>query len=476
MKINSESRPMSLSIPSNSSLYQFALKFTPAPVKLTVSLITLQTVINSLLDLLLKQQIPAIIWAKLPQSKEWIKEIERYQQQGHPQAIYWCHTRKNPPNLPTFPPRNPPRTRITPVVLETSSQLKREFFLLVLSPQFVATLIAQEEPASKPEAETLLKVPHLNLIYSFESQLIEVVLGRVKQWITITDSTPEELLMDTDLPFELPDSPPSTLVSELLFKQIQQTDSSPTEATMITQAREVLQELTDLVKFKDQLLKNLAQELSLPLTNMKTGLKLLDSLQSKREQRQRYIDLLERECQKQNVILSSLQEFIQLDQNTSSVVNPSLKLEDLIPGIVSTYQPLAEEKGIGLGYTVPAGFPPVNCPEAWLRQIILNLLSNSLKFTPPKGRVFVEAKLKNELVEIKVTDTGCGIDNQDLLHIFESFYRGKNTLQNNVSAAGLGLTMVQHLIKRCGASLNVNSNLGKGSTFTLTLPLYLADT
>lgn len=466
---------MSLSSPSTSSLYQTAQKFKPTPLTLSVSFVTLQTVVSSFLTFLKEQRIQGILWAKLPVGEQWLKQIEQYQEQGFSQQIYWCHTRKNPPKFATSHHRRSPRSSITPIVLEASSQLKKEFFLFLVSPQICSAIIAQEQSPNNSEIENKNSIQHLNLIYSFEPALVKYILEKIKQSITITDTTPAELLMESDLSFQLPDSLPSSLLSQLLCQQIQKADQIHTDSLIVKQAQKALENLTQLVHFKDQLLKNLSQELSLPLTNMKTALKLLESMQSKRELRQRYIDLLQRECLRQNILLAGLQEFVQLDQNTSSQVNPKLKLEDLIPGIVSTYQPLAEEKGILLGYTVPAGLPPVDCPEAWLRQIILNLLSNSLKFTPPNGRVFVEAKLKNEVIEVKVSDTGVGIDKSDLPHIFESFYRGKNTIDNDTQGAGLGLTVVQQLLQRCQASLKIDSHSGKGSIFTLTFAVYEAE-
>ena len=193
-------------------------------------------------------------------------------------------------------------------------------------------------------------------------------------------------------------------------------------------------------------------------------------MQSKREQRQRYLDLLQGECEKQNAILSAVQEFIQLDQ--LSLTPPHYpRLEDLIPGIVSTYQPLAEERGILLGYTIPAGFPLVACPEPWLRQILLNLLSNSLKFTNTNGRVYVQASLKQGKVELTISDTGKGIESSEIPKIFNSFYRGKHLSVTQANSAGLGLAVVKQLLTRCGGTIAVNSKLERGTTFVLTLPI-----
>lgn len=457
-----------------SSLYQLTQKFAESPSPMAVSSTTFKSVIESLLDLLIEQHLSATVWLKLPNANYWSKKIEQYQQQENAQQIYLCSIRKDSPTPSSVSVNTSSLNLVTSLVLETSSHLKKEFFLIIISSQFCCLILAQQQnnKSYNSNQQPLMQAPLFNLIYSFNPSLIKKVLDQIKQWITITDNTPEELLVESELSLSLPISSEFTLVEKLLLKQIQQTEILQSESTFINETQSTVRYLNDALLFKDQILKNLAQELSLPLTNMKTGLRLLESMQSKREQRQRYIALLQRECERETILLSGLQELVQLDQISAVEIDPCLKLEDLIPGIVSTYQPLAEEKGISLGYTIPAGFPPVSCPENWLRQIILNLLNNSLKFTPPNGRVFVQASLKNETVELTITDTGVGIDSSELPHIFKSFYRGRNAIAENLGGAGLGLTIVQHLLQRCNGSISVTSQPSKGSTFTVSLPIF----
>ena len=148
---------------------------------------------------------------------------------------------------------------------------------------------------------------------------------------------------------------------------------------------------------------------------MKTALSLLESKSIKGEQRQRYIKMLERQCDRQNSVISGLLALLNLHNPLEA---EAVYLNELVPGIVSTYQPLASEKQIQLGYTIPDNLAPVSCPTLWLRQIIIQLLNNSLQFTPAKGRVFVQAALKDEYLELSVSDTGVGIDNKELTKIF----------------------------------------------------------
>jgi signal transduction histidine kinase len=232
--------------------------------------------------------------------------------------------------------------------------------------------------------------------------------------------------------------------------------------------------LSPMIAFNEAFIQGFTRELSVPLTNLKTALRLLETMQHKREQRGRYIKMLQRDCNKQNALLSGVQNLIAINQPVTET-ELSVELEGVIPGIVSTYQPLAEEKGIFLGYTIAAGLPPVTCPLQWLRQILRNLIDNSLKFTPSKGRIQVQADLKNEMVILTVSDTGIGIASSDLPRIYQSFYQGRNATTEETSGVGLGLTLVKSLVEACGGAINVSSQLQKGTVFTLTLPIISND-
>ena len=272
----------------------------------------------------------------------------------------------------------------------------------------------------------------------------------------------------------LPPLPDITLLAKLLLKQVEYTETIHISETKASQLQVTNTTLTESLRLKEELIGNLLQELRTPLTHMKTALSLLDSKQIKKDQRQRYIELLRRECDRQNSLISGLLEWVQIDQTPELKSSTPNYLEDLVPGIVSTYQPLAEEKGIRLGYTIARELPPLSCPSNWLRQIIINLLNNSLKFTPPNGQVSVQASLRNECLELTVSDTGVGIVDSDLPKIFNSFYRGQNNSSKNIQGAGLGLTIVQQIIQRCGGSISVISKVDKGSKFKVLLPVVIS--
>jgi hypothetical protein len=122
-----------------------------------------------------------------------------------------------------------------------------------------------------------------------------------------------------------------------------------------------------------------------------------------------------------------------------------------------------------LAYTVPTDLPPVWCVSGGLRQIVINLLSNSIKFTPKGGQVWVRARVQGDYVQLEFSDTGIGIADSEIPKILDRFYRVRPVATEDPGGVGLGLSIVQLLLWRCGGSLSVKSKLYEGSTLTAQL-------
>ena len=462
------------------SIYQLAFNALLSPQSLRVSPATLQSLGGVLIDVLIEEKIPAIIWVKQPPENNWHNELQRYQQSGIPQTIYRCSGVEN--ELAEVTDVGNPlaisgNSQVVPVQLSASSQLQRECFLIVVSDQLSGLIVA-----CQPESTVLdrSKSQSLDMICTFERRVIQRVVAGIKEVVAIASPTPEELIGRLETQFSLLSTPDEkALLTHLLVKQVQRTEdklqlltTSEPEFPSKT-ATAIPPSANDDLRNKDELLKRVVQELRTPLTNMKTALKLLDSPQLKPAQRQRYTQLLNTECDRQISLMAGLQEIVQLDSEPELTALPPVQLAAIVPGVVSTYQPLAQEKGIQLGYTVPRDLPCVFCLETWLRQIVINLLHNSLKFTPTGGQVQVRATLQGEYLQLGFSDTGIGIATNEIPRIFDSFYRGRSTPSDN-TGAGLGLTIVQQLLLRCGGSISVTSRLGEGSNFKVLLPIAIS--
>lgn len=464
----------------NQSLYQLVVNTTPHPQQLLADAYTLHSLVKTLVEVLLEQQLSATLWVKLPPGEIWQAEIKRYQELMAVQTIYVCDGEPGG----KLPLSAPSQENSTTVYLPGESQLKREYFLIVAAAQFCGFILAHRPRRAKVAGETTAEKHPLLVLVSFERVAVKRLLQELQQALAPNFKENEtHSFSQWQAGFSLPpthnlEDRSRTVLSQLLIKQIQRQDqvwrNGATErkqaaaSTAIQRQNEVL--LNDL-RLKDEFLSHVAQELRTPLTNMKTALTLLESAHFKPAQRQRYMHVLQTECDRQSSLITSLLDLVQLDRIPDRSGSDGTHLADIVPGVVSTYQPLAQEKGIQLAYTVPTALPPVACPETWLKQIAINLLHNSIKFTHQDGQVWVKAKQQGEYLQLEFRDTGIGIVESELPKIFDRFYRSRLAVGEDQLGAGLGLTIVQQLLLRCGGSVSVTSKLGEGSIFKVLLPI-----
>ncbi|MBD3881514.1 histidine kinase [Phormidium tenue FACHB-886] len=504
----------------DASLYELAIESEPNPQLLQISPTTFKSMVGLVLDLLIDQRLPATIWLKLPKGEVWQAEIQQFCQKATaPYSLYSLQTNQDTddrkqkvevseanawesdtpePSLEEaidgneFPAAE--NCTVHRLPLSSESQLKREYFLLVAAPGFQGLILTHRPRSSRPKPDSkvslsdeTLEQKHLLLgLCSFEPSTLQRVLEGINRAICFgqpgTKSSEQiaSLLLDwkTLTADNLTPMNPS-LLGSLLTKQIQRQEdiwrngaAHRRQAENATSLRQGNEDLLLNLRQKDEFVKIMGQELRTPLSTMKTALSLLNSPSLKPPQRQRYMDMLSQECDRQSSLITSVLDLVQIESMIDPAPMEALRLADIVPGVVSTYQPLAQERGIMLGYMIPEDLQPVSCVSHWLKQIVINLLHNSIKFTSNGGQVWVRAKQQGDYVQIEFRDTGIGIASADLPRIFDRFYRVRIASGEDSSGSGLGLSIVQQLLLRCGGSIAVKSKVNEGSAFTLLLPVY----
>jgi signal transduction histidine kinase len=453
---------MNSAIASELSLYQCARELDPRLSSVAISPTTLKSCARAILDLAIEQQLKTTVWVKSPQTINWSGIIQKYLARGNSDRLYLCTTQKEQSTIPKDAKNN----SLIHLKLISNSWLQRESFLVVTSPQFCAVILAQWQKGklSVGTSGKRLQQPYLNMVSSFEPEIIAGFLCKIQEAIAPNRNVTAKAITK----FEMPTMPvgESKLLTNLLLKQIQHSEHLQISNDSLTQ----LSKANAVVGLPINFLDSLARELQSPITRIKTAMGLLESKQIKGEQRQRYLQMVNDECDRQNSLVNGLLDLLQLDRPTE-IERINIKLKDFVLGIITTYQQLAKEKQIQLGYSIPDNLPIISCPTSWLRQIIVHLLNNSLQYTPPEGRIFIHAAVQHEYVELTVSDTGIGIEAKDLTRIFDGFYRIKTYDSDQIAGAGLGLTIVRQLIQRCGGSISVTSKPGKGSSFKVSLPI-----
>ncbi|MCY7276363.1 MAG: histidine kinase [Phormidesmis sp. CAN_BIN44] len=480
------------------SLYELAANSEQTPFALQVSPATFKSMMGNLLDLLIEQQISAAVWAKVPHGEAWQTKLDRYCELSDlPQAVYLLKNQREEASAQISLQLSEQGEQhlaehplIHSIVLAPENQLRRKYFLLIWSEQFCCLLMAHRvrssqiaiEPSANGQEEPPDRKQSLNVLFSLDQGMIQQFLAQLSLELpTDSDGSIDKRAPWETLINQIQPSLNAALIGQIFTKQMQRQDELWQRSTTYRKQAELAsllqmqnEELLTAIRLKDEFLNNVGQELRTPLTNMKTAMTLLNSPNLKAPQKQRYMDLLVKECDRQSSLITSLLDLVSLDQMAEQTTIQSLKLSDVVPGVVSTYQPLAEEKGVRLAYTVPEDLPPVACLSMWLKQIVINLLHNGVKFTPTGGQVWVRAKQQGDYVQLEFRDTGIGIAANEIPKIFDRFYRVRQTIAEDTGGSGLGLTIVQQLLLHCGGSISVKSRIGEGSTFNVLFPIYRA--
>jgi len=174
------------------------------------------------------------------------------------------------------------------------------------------------------------------------------------------------------------------------------------------------------------------------------------------------------------LMLTDLMTATQAHMGKLTIEPRLISLLDVIPEALAQVQSRAKEKQLTLVFEVPSMLPPVYADPERLQQVLIHLLDNAIEFTPERGRIAVQAApdITPDVVCIKVQDTGCGISPEGLPRIFERLYHADSALKGGHNGLGLGLYICQELVSLHGGHLEVESELGHGSTFAVTLPVF----
>ncbi|MFY1111092.1 MAG: ATP-binding protein [Methanosarcinaceae archaeon] len=170
-------------------------------------------------------------------------------------------------------------------------------------------------------------------------------------------------------------------------------------------------------------------------------------------------------------IINNLLDISILETGESSLDYEELDLAPFIEEVRTSIRPLASSKNVAIETDFDPTLGNIRADRAKLKQVLYNLLSNAIKFTPGEGKVSVETRKKDGVAEIRVTDNGIGIPLESHRKIFQPFVQGDSSSAKEYKGVGLGLYIVKNFVELHGGEVGVNSEPGKGSTFTFTLPL-----
>lgn len=230
----------------------------------------------------------------------------------------------------------------------------------------------------------------------------------------------------------------------------------------------MLQRLDIAFSTQKQLFEDLSHELKTPLTILKGEFEVvLKRLRSAQE----YESIIKSSLEEINKITRLVENLLIIASFESQKIVPERKELDLsllIRGVMNNFKILSNHKKIKMAIEEDESVAVLG-DEKQLKQLFLNLLDNAIKYTPDGGRVDIRIRKKSPFAQVDIKDTGCGIREEEIAHIFDRYYRAEKT--EGFHGFGLGLNIVKSIVDSHGGSVSVASNIGKGTTFTIYLPL-----
>ena len=306
--------------------------------------------------------------------------------------------------------------------------------------------IAEEHPEKRFIHEVIRHSKVLDFIRAALKKQIHL-----EQDITITHETQHILRISSD---PLQNSKGQRIGSLILINEITQ--------------------LKKLDKMRQDFVANVSHELRTPITSIKGYMETLREGQVKDDETlKKFHTIVARQADRMNAIVSDLLQLshIERQEGSAGLVKSNGPLSAIINSAIDNCQSLAGEREIGIQVQMDEGLF-VNANSALLEQALINLINNALKYSDPGSEILIRAGLEENEIRIHVQDQGCGIAPKYHSRLFERFYRVDKARSRDMGGTGLGLAIVKHIAMAHRGNITVQSKPGKGSTFTLHIPIH----
>jgi len=232
--------------------------------------------------------------------------------------------------------------------------------------------------------------------------------------------------------------------------------------------------LRELSAMKEEFLALTTHDLRSPLTVISGVINFFTSgrLGELTPEQRNMVSMMERNTQSLIELVNDLLDASKLESGTMRLDLSEVELRPLVEDLRETMLPMAREKEIEVENSVPEWLPPLRADRAKLRRVLVNLVSNALKFTPRGGRVEISAAADGSgSARVSVADTGVGIPPEDIARLFDKYEQARSRATRSEKGTGLGLYITRQLVELHGGRIEAASEVGRGSTFSFTVPL-----
>jgi len=237
--------------------------------------------------------------------------------------------------------------------------------------------------------------------------------------------------------------------------------------------RKANEKLRQMDRARSDFISMVSHELRTPLTSIKNAVHILLSGKAgaHSETHERFLQMALRNIDRLAGIVNEVLSLAKLESGKMEFHFADIQLVSLVDHIVATFSPQADATSLTLRADIPDGLPAVHADPGRVEQVLCNLVSNALKFTPEGGRVTISARCDGEFVAVEVADTGIGIAPEDQERIFEPFYQAGDLMTRSSKGTGLGMTIAREIVEAHGGRIWLESvpNLGTRCFFTMPI-------
>lgn len=227
----------------------------------------------------------------------------------------------------------------------------------------------------------------------------------------------------------------------------------------------------ELVRAKSSFVSNVTHELKTPIAVIKLAVETLEMGRFRTEdERDKYLRTIQRESDKLARLVNNILDFSRLEAGQHSIRLGPVRVTDVVETALEGFRLRLEDGGFRCEVDLPADLPRIKADPLAMQHCLLNLLDNAVKYSRDRKEIRIIARPRDEMVSLAVSDRGIGIDADDQARIFEKFARVETGLVHTVKGAGLGLSLVDQLIRAHHGRVEVASTPGEGSIFTLLVP------
>jgi signal transduction histidine kinase len=228
----------------------------------------------------------------------------------------------------------------------------------------------------------------------------------------------------------------------------------------------------EIARLRADFVSTVSHEFRSPLSGIRhLGEMLFDGRVTALEKQRDYFRMIVQESDRLARLVENILDFSRMEEGRREYKFEPLNPTPWLRNLAADFGSEIAANGVALEAKIPDGLPPIFADGQALGSAVRNLLDNAVKYSPGERTVWLDAEAEDDAIRIAVRDRGVGISEQDRTHIFDRFYRAGGDISKRVKGAGLGLSLVQHIVSAHGGTVECRSRVGEGSTFTVRLPV-----